>query len=502
MPILSVRWPRYPLLWLAIALFSFAASFAASVELPSLLPHPVAASSAYCFLDESAIATQARLREAAFTEGGEARKRYQEVVKQNAAWMQRCRQQSWLKTQAIWLRLYPCDARPGVLDAVLDRIVARGYNQVYLEVFADGQVLLPAADNPTPWVSLLRSPELARTDLLKQAIDKSHARGLKAYAWLFTMNFGYSYSLRQDRQEAIARNARGQTSIDIVPDGSQVFIDPYHPTARRDYQTLVKEVLERQPDGFLFDYIRYPRGLGEDSTVARVEQLWIFGNAARSSLLARAQNSKGRLLIERYLQQGTITTRDIAAADRLLPEEEPPLWQGRTPTEVADKGNLFARRKRLQLELWYLSVAHAAQGVIDFLNLAAAEPAARNLPTGAVFFPDGNQAVGQWGFDSRLQPWTRFPSSMQWHAMSYGVCGNPSCIVSLVERTVNRAPKGTHVAPVLAGTWGKALKNRPALEAQMEAIHARFPQIDTISHFAYSWQEPESTSLRRSCPLP
>jgi hypothetical protein len=126
----------------------------------------------------------------------------------------------------------------------------------------------------------------------------------------------------------------------------------------------------------------------------------------------------------------------------------------------------------------------------------------QGIPAGAVFFPDANQTIGQ-GYDSRLQPWDRFSSSLEWHPMSYGVCGgnNTTCITSLVQRVVSQAPPGTRISPVIAGTWGQAMSNRPSLEAQMQAIRQVAPQINSISHFAYSWQEPQSDRDRKFCQL-
>jgi hypothetical protein len=156
---------------------------------------------------------------------------------------------------------------------------------------------------------------------------------------------------------------------------------------------------------------------------------------------------------------------------------------------------------QLQADLWYFSVAHVVQGIIDFVNLAAAPVQQQGIPAGAVFFPGGNKSVGHGGFDSRLQPWDRFPSSMEWHPMAYGNCGsnNTRCIVEEIQRVLSMAPPGTQVIPALAGTWGGSLKNRPPLEAQMEAIRRAFPQINGVSHFAYSWQEPEADRDRKFC---
>jgi len=64
----------------------------------------------------------------------------------------------------------------------MDRIVNRGYNQVYIEVFTT--VKVPASANLL--YGLLLSGCLGRnTDLLAQTIQKGRERGLKVYAWMF-----------------------------------------------------------------------------------------------------------------------------------------------------------------------------------------------------------------------------------------------------------------------------------------------------------------------------
>lgn len=123
----------------------------------------------------------------------------------------------------------------------------------------------------------------------------------------------------------------------------------------------------------------------------------------------------------------------------------------------------------------------------------------QGLTAGAVFFPEGNQIVGRGGYDSRLQAWDKFPPSLEWHPMSYAICGNASCIVNQVKRVVEMAPPETKVAPVLAGYWGKSYNNRPSLEEQMQGIRAAFPQINSVSHFGFSWIEPEFDKERKFC---
>jgi hypothetical protein len=468
----------------------------------NLAVQPVRAQTkAYCQLSSEEINNQEKLLEASLEGNSNARQQYKNLLQKRKETLQQCRSVTWPKEQAIWLRLYPCDVSAGSIDRVLDRIVARGYNKVYLEVFYDSQVLLPPAENKTPWISVVRTPGAERTDLLKEAIAKGRERGLKVYAWLFTLNFGYTYAQRPDRQAALARNGKGENSINFVDDRSQAFIDPYNKQAQNDYYNLIQAILQRNPDGMLFDYVRYPRGSGSQSVVDRVKDLWIYGDASLQTLYNRADNQKGLALIERFVKQGNISYQDVSAVDKLYSQEGEPNWQGRQNNNK-EKLSAESRYAKLQRDLWYLSVAHAAQGVLDFLAFSAQPATRQGLPTGAVFFPDGNRLVGRSGFDSRLQAWDRFPSNMEWHPMSYSTCGqDTSCIVKEVKQVLKTAPKGTKITPALAGRWGDSFNAHPPLEAQMQAIRSALPQVNSVSHFAFSWQELDLDRQRKFCNL-
>ncbi len=467
----------------------------ASLVGPGFLLSAQARGGATCVLPSANIAEKERLRQAAIKGGRDAEKRYEEIVRQQANQLQQCRDRTWPKNQALWLRLYACDTQPGQLEALLDEVVNKGYNQVYVEAFYDGQVLLPLNENRTAWPSVIRNPQQGDVDLLAQAIHKGRQRGLKVYAWVFTMNFGYSYGQRPDRQRVLARNGQGQVSLQLPDNTDQAFVDPYHPQARQDYTQMLQAILRRRPDGILFDYIRYPRGTGAASIATKVQDLWVYGEASQSALIQRGQNNQGRELIQQFLRKGYITEGEITAARTRFAQEPTPLWQGRDATQA--KTLTPPNQAQLQRDLWILSVSHAAQGVVDFLTMAAQVAQQQGITAGAVFFPTGNQVIGQ-GFDSRLQPWDQFPAHLEWHPMSYSVCGSGSCIVEEVRRVLSLTT-GASVRPALAGRWGESQGNRPSLEVQMQALQRSVPQIETVSHFAYSWQEPESDRRRRFC---
>ena len=498
---------------------------------------------AFCRQPPEEVARKAQLRQRA-AQSDAARAEYNQVLAEHRAALIACRSRRWPQIQAIWVRLHPCDANPGVLDQVFDQVVNLGYNRVFIETFYDGRSILPDGGGAI-WPSLQPN-----ADLLDLALKAARRRGLSAYAWVFSLNFGYSYGQRPDRQAVLARNGRGLTTVldpatallEDLGSPDEVFVDPFHPVARRDFAELIRRILQRQPDGILFDYIRYPRGSGGSSLAATVRDLWIHGEAARQAYLDLAENAAGRALLERYLSQGYVTVADVLHLDATYGEEpkwrqpgdprpsasgerplSPELWDGMAQGRAGGNEDLHSslanedsqpsanptpsptpsaafRQERWQQQLWQLSVEFARYGILDYLRQAAQPAQSLGIPSGAVFFPDGNQAVGE-GFDARLQPWDRFDPGMEWHPMAYAKCEDSSCVAQQVEQVLAVASPQTFVCPAIAGLWGQAQRKRPSLEAQMAELARRFPQLPCVSHFALSWIEPELERSRRTCQL-
>lgn len=480
----------------------------ASIATQNTAPAYAAQLNRYCQVSEADADQKESLRLAGEQGDITAQRQYEEMSQQHAQDVQNCRRSQWPKNQAVWLRLYPCDLQPGRLDAVMDRVVNMGYNQVYIEAFSNGQVLLPKNDNPTTWPSVVQASEHADRDLLAEAIAAAKDRNLNAQAWLFTLNFGYSYGQRSDRRQVLARNGQGLDTLDVSDSGNsgtseEAFIDPYNRQAQDDYLRMVQAVLRRNPDGVLYDYIRYPRLIGGASVADNVKDLWIYGPSAQQALIQRGGNNKGTELIRRFLQRGYLTDGDISQTDSLYPTEGEPTWQSRNPPPVdpEDLDSPSSRRPGLQDELWRLSVAHAIQGVVDFLQIAAMPTRQAGLPAGAVFFPGGNKAVSS-GYDARLQHWNRFPDWIDAYPMAYAICGNnnTSCIVNEVRRVLD-VRSASRVKPAIAGVWGSN-QNRPSLEAQMNAIERAAPGINTVSHWAFGWQDAEFDRQRKFCSAP
>jgi hypothetical protein len=318
------------------------------------------------------------------------------------------------------------------------------------------------------------------------------------------MNFGYGYSEIKGRSGALALNGRGENSIantnfdrNMVSNGrafyedayevDHLFADPYSAIAKADLTAVVKALMKRNPDGMVFDYVRYPtNSTGE--LINNVKQLWIHGQSSRSALLNSIDNKNVRELMALYLQNGDLTADDVIQTEKKMTEAIKV-----QPTNIKNPRETAAITKRL---LWNIATNHAYQGVVNFVNAVTIPLQQNNMPIGTVFFPGGNRTeAGR--FDPKMQPWDRFPKFMERHPMTYALCEDGQCVAEQVAEVVRQSAPETLVCPVLAGTWGQGFDGHPSFEVQTRAILARQPKINCISHFVYSWMEPESDRLRK-----
>jgi hypothetical protein len=468
-----------------------------------------------CDVHKTDIKQKNELRKATFfaTNPQKAQQEYLGILAKHKTQLEQCRDRTWPKTQAVWLRLYANDAKPGVLEDVLDRIVNRGYNQIFVEVFYDGRVMLPVADNPTPWRSILEEAVKAGEvkpdfDLFAETLRLAKQRGLKVYGWSFALNFGYGYGengtpAAKNRTTTFALNGNGDNSIarsqfdpirfgngrafyEDAYEADHLFIDPYNAQARADLAKAIAALNKRKPDGMVFDYVRYPASFGGTSQVNNVKQLWIYGEASRATLLNHISSPAVRKLMTVFLETGTVTAKDITAIEN----SDKNLVQSRAsnPTRTAE----LARNM-----LWQVATNHAYNGVVDFVAAIALPLSQNRIPVGTVFFPNGNR-VESGSYDMRMQAWDRFPIYMERHPMTYALCADGTCVADQVTQVMRQSSPETLVCPVLAGAWGQNFREHASFELQMQAIQQKQPKINCVSHFVYAWMEPESDRLRKA----
>ena len=477
------------------------------------LPERILWGNPTCDVNTAAILRKHELRKSALVvtpNNPNAQAQYQAIIQKHKSELQACRDRTSPQTQATWIRLYPNDAKAGVLEDVFDKVANRGYNQVFIETFYDGRVLLPVADNPTPWRSVMEEAVKAGEvpadyDLWKQAIAIGRARGIKVYGWSFAMNFGYGYSEIKGRSEALALNGNGDNSIantnfdrkqvangkafyEDAYEADHLFADPYSAIAKADLTSVVKALMQRSPDGMVFDYVRYPTN-STGALIDNVKQLWIHGQSSRTALLNSIDNKNVRELMALYLQNGDLTSNDVVQTEKRLAEIAKV-----KPTNIKNPAETARIAESL---LWNIATNHAYQGVINFVSAISASLKQDNKAIGTVFFPNGNRSESG-KFEARMQPWDRFPSYMERHPMTYALCNDGNCVADQVSEVVRQSPPETLVCPVLAGTWGQGFDGHPSFEKQMQAIRAREPKINCFSHFVYAWMEPESDRLRKA----
>ncbi|CAN1208620.1 hypothetical protein TUMEXPCC7403_00265 [Tumidithrix helvetica PCC 7403] len=503
------------LLFLACSSFLFLSQISNRPQnaLAGALPETTLWGKPTCDVNKAEIAQKNELRKAAFTTNPKpkSKQEYGAILAKHKIQLEQCRDRTWPKTEAVWIRLYPNDAKPGVLEDVLDRVVNRGYNQIFVEVLYDGRVLLPVADNPTPWRSVLEEAVKGGEvkpdyDLWAETVRLGKERGLKVYGWSFAMNFGYGYGENRDRTAVFALNGKGENSIartqfdpmqfakgrafyEDAYERDHLFVDPYNAQARTDLTTAIEALNKRQPDGMVFDYVRYPANFAGTSLVNNVKQLWIYGEASRKALLSRIPNPAIRKLMALFLETGTVTANDIINIEN---------GDKNSAQSLRDKTSDPVRAAELaQRMLWQLATNHAYNGVIDFVASVALPLSQNRVPVGTVFFPNGNRAEAG-GLDMRMQAWDRFPIYMERHPMTYAICADGTCVADQVSQVLRQSSPQTLVCPILAGAWGQSFREHPSFEVQMQAIRQKEAKINCVSHFVYAWMEPESDRLRKA----
>jgi len=247
---------------------------------------------------------------------------------------------------------------------------------------------------------------------------------------------------------------------------------------------------KRNPDGMVFDYVRYPTTYGANSLVTNIKQLWIYSEASRQTLLNGLPNSTARKLMSIYMDKGIITGSDMVNVENLT--------NALTQTkQISTNPELEKSAVTAERFLWQIAANHAYKGVLVFISEITYPLRKQNIPTGSVFFPSGNYKSSN-GYDARMQPWDKFPKEMQRHPMTYALCEDGYCVADQVAKVLQQSVPGTLVCPVLAGTWGQSFDGHPSYETQMQAIKATSPKIDCVSHFVYAWMEPESDRQRKA----
>jgi uncharacterized lipoprotein YddW (UPF0748 family) len=158
------------------------------------------------------------------------------------------------------------------LDKGLQRLKELNFNTVYPTVWNWGWTLYPSkVAQKVIGRELDPEPGLQGRDMLKEAIEGGHARGLKVIPWF---EFGFmapaDSQLAKRRPQWITSRSDGSS---IVKEGihNRVWLSPFRPDVQQFMQELIVEIVKNYDiDGIQFDdHLGLPAELGYDSyTVA------------------------------------------------------------------------------------------------------------------------------------------------------------------------------------------------------------------------------------------
>jgi uncharacterized lipoprotein YddW (UPF0748 family) len=165
------------------------------------------------------------------------------------------------------------------LEQAIDRLAGLNFNTIYPTVWNGGYTLYPS-DAANTWIGEAVEPiaEFADRDMLAEAVELGHERGLSVIPW-------FEFGLMTPDDSALVR--RHPDWIMSRRDGSQVFVqgdqgqhrfvwlNPAHPDVQDMLTGMVMEVVDRYDiDGVQFDdHFGTPIDLGyDDYTVALYQQ--------------------------------------------------------------------------------------------------------------------------------------------------------------------------------------------------------------------------------------
>ncbi|MDJ1171133.1 glycoside hydrolase family 10 protein [Roseofilum sp. BLCC_M154] len=161
------------------------------------------------------------------------------------------------------------------LTNALERLDRLHFNTLYPTVWNEGYTLYPSAvGEEVTGRAVLNIPGLQRRDMLKEAIEQGHKRGMSVLPWL---EFGFmapaESELVKRHPEWIANRADGSQ---VVMQGihPRVWLNPVHPQVQQLMVDLVTELVNNYDiDGIqLDDHFGLPVELGYDAYTRQVYQ--------------------------------------------------------------------------------------------------------------------------------------------------------------------------------------------------------------------------------------
>lgn len=168
--------------------------------------------------------------------------------------------------RGVWIR--PTANTESDICKTLDRLKNAGINNVFLETFFHGKTIFPSTTMET-YGFTKQNEKFIGIDPLEIWIREAHERNIKVNIWFEAFYLGNKpqvgtqiLAIRPEWSNVNLRNINAPLPVASSSEHNGYFLDPANPEVHDFLTALVDEIIQTyQPDGFNFDYCRYPQSI-------------------------------------------------------------------------------------------------------------------------------------------------------------------------------------------------------------------------------------------------
>ena len=168
--------------------------------------------------------------------------------------------------KGVWLR--PTSNTEAEIIEILDKLKTAGINNIFLETFFHGKTIYPSSVMEK-YGFTSQNEKFYGIDPLKIWITEAHKRNIKINIWFEAFYLGNKpqigkqiLSVKPEWSNVNLRNIDAKLPVASTSEHNGYFLDPSNPEIRTFLTELVEEIIQMyQPDGFNFDYCRYPQSI-------------------------------------------------------------------------------------------------------------------------------------------------------------------------------------------------------------------------------------------------
>jgi len=283
--------------------------------------------------------------------------------------------------KGVWIR--PTETSKEEIVKTIDRIHAKGINNIFLETYFHGKTIFPSQTMEN-YQFTPQNEKFLGFDPLRIWIDEAHKRNIKVNIWFETFYVGNQnpnnnpksiLAVNPNWANTTKRDFNSQSATPSLSEHGGYFVDPANPDVQDFLQELICEIVTSyKPDGINLDYIRYPQSIAAKYSGYEMSN-WGYTEYARNEF-------KGRF--------------------------------GKDPVELTFADPLWAQWDKYRQDK-----------ITDFVSKISQITKPRNILLTAVIFPDRQRAL-----ETKQQDWRT------WSALNY-VDGFTPLLLTCDAKTAN-----------------------------------------------------------------